>query len=26
MIFAWVGVMVPRDTDPAKVITKLPVK
>ena len=26
MIFAWVGVMVPRDADPAKVIAKLPVK
>ncbi|MBV8845728.1 MAG: thiol-disulfide isomerase, partial [Bryobacterales bacterium] len=25
MIFAWVGVVVPRDTDPAKVIAKVPV-
>jgi hypothetical protein len=26
MIFAWVGVMVPRDSDPAKVIAKLAVQ
>jgi len=26
MIFAWVGVVVPRDADPGKVITKLPVR
>jgi hypothetical protein len=26
MIFAWLGVVVPRDSDPGKVISKLPVR